>query len=437
MSLVNSIFEIKASISYPYNSSATWSVGGQILDSNNNVISSFSEIVLTRNSISHSGGHSCGGGGLGSTWGPYTTYDYYIKFGSTIWSQKDLSSSSSHDALTGPGVTRVRIISDNGGVAFASWLANNATKINTEVDLTQYTSLEPGEHTLVVKSKATGYYTSAASNSVTYVKYCTLSAPEISTAGSQLIIEDVEHANSYDIYDGDNFLANFPVGGVIMPVKGDLITMNVDGTDKQFRVLNVNGNVAEVLMMTSSSTSQTFGSTQTYAGSALDTYLNSTWYDTLTSTAKTAIVDKTFTQDSWYWGNSGNPDYSGYYGTTNPGTSAYTISLGNAAFGSSITRHVYALSVQDVLDYVLDTSITDGQLQNYNIWKMFWNDKVQHTGPTNYLWLRSARASSSSYAFLVAGNFGTVGTTNVENSNSVRPAFTIDLSKITWSEVNS
>ena len=225
---------------------------------------------------------------------------------------------------------------------------------------------------------------------------------------------------------------------LIMPSKGDLITMNVDGSGKQFRVLNVNGSNAEVVMMSNASDSQQFAASgRIYAGSALDTYLNSTWYNTLNATAQAAIVDKTFTQDSWYWDASGNPDYSGYYGQTNPGTSAYTISLGNAAFGSSITRHVYALSVQDVLDYVLDTSITDGSLQNYNIWKMFWDITTQPPStPQRSSWLRSASASSSYNVFFVTGVDGSVRSSDASTLGAVRPAFTIDLTKITWSEVN-
>lgn len=220
----------------------------------------------------------------------------------------------------------------------------------------------------------------------------------------------------------------------VYPAKGDLITMNVDGTDKSFRVLNVNGNVAEVVMMSNVSNNQQFdASSRVYAGSALDTYLNSTWYATLNATAQAAIVDKTFTQDSWYWGASGDPDYSGYSGTTKPGANAYTISLGSATFGAEITRRVYALSVQDVLDYVLDTNITDGQLQNYNIWKMFWNDEVQHTGTTNLPWLRSADASSSSRAFTVYGDIGYVSDNGANGYGAVRPAFQIDLSKIPFS----
>ena len=364
---------------------------------------------------------------------------------------------------------------DSQSEELINYLSENATpSALTSVDLAAL-DLSAGQHTIKVKATATGYADSDFSNSVTYSVYEKLAAPVCSISGNTLSWAAISNVTSYTLYVdsvstqtglagtsfdlstlslaegtysiqlqaiGSGYYTNSDLSVAVeyvvsapstMPSKGDLITMNVDGSDKQFRVLNVNGNNAEVLMMTSPNESQTFGSSQIYAGSALDTYLNSTWYDTLTSTAKTAIVDKTFTQDSWYWDASGDPDYSGYYGTTKPGTSAYTISLGNAAFGASITRHVYALSVQDVLDYVLDTNITDGQLQNYNIWKMFWNDEVQHTGNANYLWLRSAPASSSSDAFFLAGYRGSVNYNFVSRSYAVRPAFTIDLTKISWS----
>ena len=110
--------------------------------------------------------------------------------------------------------------------------------------------------------------------------------------------------------------------------KGQIITL--DG--KEYRIIKLNGSVAEVVGMTNASDSTAFGSSQIYAGSTLDTLLNSTFYATLSDKLKAAIVDKAFTQDSWYPSASGNPDYSGYYGTTKPGTTAYTISLGNAAF---------------------------------------------------------------------------------------------------------
>ena len=209
--------------------------------------------------------------------------------------------------------------------------------------------------------------------------------------------------------------------------KGQLITMNLDGTDREYRILKLDGNIAEVVCM-SSVGKTTFGSNSTYAGSSLDTYLNSTWYDKLTAEAKAAIVSKTFNQDSWYWGTSGSPVYSGNYGDTVPGTSPYSISKGSDTYGDQITRSVYALSVQDVLDYVMDTGVGDGKLENYNIWKMFWNMTTQPS--VEYPWLRSADGEAASIAWGVGFSDGDVVRLQVDNNVSVRPALTIDLLKI-------
>lgn len=214
-------------------------------------------------------------------------------------------------------------------------------------------------------------------------------------------------------------------------VKGGLlnIDLNGDGTTEQYRVVSIDGTNAQIVAMTDATT-MTFGSSQVYANSSLDTYLNTTWYNTLSDTAKAAIVDKTFRQASWYYGSSGSPVYNGYYGNTKPGTSSYSVSLANASFGEEITRHVYALSIQDVIDYVTDTNVTDGQLQNYNIWKMFWNDEVSHSG---YLWLRCANAGYSDRVFYVSGSIGYVnGSYGCTDSDEVRPALTLDLSKINF-----
>lgn len=238
------------------------------------------------------------------------------------------------------------------------------------------------------------------------------------------------------MYFNDSGLSNtvsYTYSKFTPPPKGALITLNLDGTNRTYRVLKINDTVAEIMAMFEINTSIMFNSSGSneYAGGTLDNYLNSTWYGTLTSTAKAAIVDKTFRQDSWYWGSSGNPDYSGYYGTSNPGTTSYTVSLGSKTYGSSITRHVYALSVQDVIDYVTDTSITDGKLQNYNIWKMFYNTTSQ---PGTYYvhWLRSASADNSRSAFGVRGSNGRLNNYNDTGSSACRPALQIDLSNIAF-----
>ena len=220
---------------------------------------------------------------------------------------------------------------------------------------------------------------------------------------------------------------------VVMPVKGDIITLN----SKQYRVLKTEGTVAEVLAMYDASTSVKFdsassGYNNTYAGKNIDTYCNNTFYNELSSAMKSAIVDKTFTQDSWNR-DSSVPTPSHYTGKY--GSSPYYLTLVNATYGSSITRHCYCLSVQDVLDYLEATTsmgTSDTTLTDTNIWEMFWNVTTSQSG--KYIWLRSANSSYSGRAFYVAGSYGELGSNSVERIYAARPAFQIDLSKIAWSK---
>ena len=218
-----------------------------------------------------------------------------------------------------------------------------------------------------------------------------------------------------------------------MPNKGDIITLD----SKQYRVLKLNGTVAEVLCMYNATNGIAFDSAlsdynNTYAGKNIDTYCNSTFYSGLSAAMKSAIVDKTFTQDSWKT-DSSVPTPSHYTGKY--GSSTYYLTLGNAAFGTSITRHCYVLSVQDVLDYLGTTTsmgISDTTLTDTNLWQMFWN---QSTSPgSTYTWLRSAYASNSDIVFYFYGSDGYLDTGSVYSPRAVRPAFQIDLSKITWSK---
>lgn len=217
---------------------------------------------------------------------------------------------------------------------------------------------------------------------------------------------------------------------VNIPQKGDIVNIDMQGygTTQQYRILkNISGSIYEVLGMSNLTTS-TFGTSQTYANGTLDTYLNSTWYNTLSSTAKEAIVDKTFRQDSWYKNNSGNPVYVGALTR-----SSYNISLSSASFGAEITRHVYALSVQDVLDYLEVTpqmTASDTTLTDVNVWQMFWNSSTQQENA--FVRLCSAQAGGTLYVLTVSGTYGNFGTNGYGDQMHVRPAFQIDLSKIDY-----
>ena len=222
--------------------------------------------------------------------------------------------------------------------------------------------------------------------------------------------------------------------------------MDLDGNGaKQYRVLSMNGDVAKVMAMydtlkgayNSTNTTTTMGTltVQKYEGSTIDTYLNTTWYNTLTSATKAAIVPETVICDAWYWSSStasGDPVYSGTYGSSVPGTANY--SIGKYAGGTLNIgeRNIFVLGVQDVIDYLNDSSVqvdTTAILRNVNIWKMFWN----RNGPIDtYPWLRSASAKDSTNAWRVDGYTAYLVGNSVYQSFVIRPTLNLDLSKIQY-----
>ena len=234
---------------------------------------------------------------------------------------------------------------------------------------------------------------------------------------------------------------------IIMPLKGDLINLDLDGQGaKQYRVLSMDGDVAKVAAMYDTLTSAwdanysttTMGTLTVakYEGSTIDTYLNTTWYNTLTSATKAAIVPENVVCDAWYLDNTGDPDYTGTYGTAVPGTKNYTISKYAGDTLNIGNRNVFALGVQDVIDYLNDSSVqvdTSAILRNVNIWKMFWNDEVSHSD--KYLWLRSSGAGNSRNAWIVSGNRGRLGSNRVNSSYVVRPALNLNLNQVEFTIV--
>lgn len=231
------------------------------------------------------------------------------------------------------------------------------------------------------------------------------------------------------------------------PAKGTIISMDLDGQGaKQYRVIKSSGEVAQVMAMydtltsvyNSTSTTTNIGSltVQKYEGSTLDTYLNTTWYNTLKDNVKAAIVPESVVCDAWYWDSTGDPDYTGTYGSSVPGTSNYTISKYAGGTLNIGNRNVFALGVQDVIDYLNDSSIqvdTSAILRNVNIWKMFWNDEVPHPG--KYSWLRSSYADYSDFAWDVSGSNGYLDYDGVGNSSVVRPALNLNLNQIEFTIV--
>ena len=228
---------------------------------------------------------------------------------------------------------------------------------------------------------------------------------------------------------------------IIMPVKGDLVNLDLDGNGaKQYRVLSVNGNVAKVMAMydtltskyNNTSTTTTFGSTtaQKYADSTLDTYLNTTWYNTLKDNVKAAIVPENVVQYCYQ-----------YHGEPNtPNTRSYTYqyqynwsdsdyengnNVGNVTVGK---RNVFALDLKDIFDCFDKVCITSNELMT-----LFFN---QTTQVSKYLWLRSSFAGYSNFVWSVIGYYGYLDSSRVSRSDVVRPALNLNLNQVKFSIVS-
>ena len=248
----------------------------------------------------------------------------------------------------------------------------------------------------------------------------------------------------YDIKKGRTLIGgtgyDITFGPPPMPVKGDLITMNLDGTSRLYRVLSVNGNVCKVLGMWDGVTSKYNGTSTTtnfngitaqkYEGSTLDTYLNTTWYNRLSSEAKNAIVPENVVQYCYkYYSKPDTPNtptytyqYQYYWSNSNYNNAD---NVGNVTVGE---RNVFALDLKDIFDYIGKVCITSDELMT-----MFWNST---TKISKYPWLRSSSAGSSDIAWSVSGSEGSLGSSDeVTYILGVRPALNIDMSKIQYTLV--
>ena len=222
--------------------------------------------------------------------------------------------------------------------------------------------------------------------------------------------------------------------------KGSLVKMNLDGTERQYRVLSVNGNVCKVLGMwddftsryNETSTTTTFGSTtaQKYEGSTLDMYLNTTWYNTLSTEAKNAIVPENVAQYCYQYYDQPNtpntPTYTYQY-QYNWSNSDYenANNVGNVTVGE---RNVFALDLKDIFDYFGKVCITSNELMT-----LFFN---QTTTVSKHLWLRSSNADRSNFAWNAVGSLGRLDSRTVFSSVVVRPALNLDMSKIQYTLVS-
>ena len=218
------------------------------------------------------------------------------------------------------------------------------------------------------------------------------------------------------------------MSSIPIPSKGDIVTIE----NKQYRVLKVSGTVVEVLAMYDADTQAVNATSKTviftggksgqqYKDSDLDTYLNETFFATLSATMQGAIVPKDINQDMWdYTASSSTTSgtyYNQKYGSNN--RYYYDSNYGTAEVGS---RNVYVLSIRDVIDYL--NVPANGVFTDTDIWQMFWNDNTKHSG--QYLWLRSAYRYDETFVFYVVGDVGYMDSYLCSRPYRVRPVFQVD-----------
>ena len=240
-----------------------------------------------------------------------------------------------------------------------------------------------------------------------------------------------------ELIDGDNVVLTDNDGDGVAS-KGDILTFkkeylyqeNLSWTPLKFRILYTDGFTAELVSMTSykiNGSDPMFCKTHTadtatdsnghislnYKGSQLDTALNITYFNLLTDEVKNKIQSKEITQCVWkYNGIPADATVTTFNGHITPYKKTCQV--------GKYDRKVYALDVQDVVDY-LGTSFTSAQLN-----KMF-TDEEERSGWN--IQLRSTLYGSDKRT-LVATMSGGYFSPDMYLSGEcpeARPAFTITL----------
>ena len=181
--------------------------------------------------------------------------------------------------------------------------------------------------------------------------------------------------------------------------KGDLIKFSITDNisdQKQYSVIKVvSETVFEVSAMYLLDDVQYFNkSTSTYyQNSILDTYLNSTWYSSLSSITKEAIVAKNIA--GYRYDNSINNQTS-----TRNSTSAYP----GYAYGGYFDRNVYVLDIQDVEIYFGGSTSSKGSYTANDLTSTFLN-----SSSSKCEWLRSSYRSLSDGSDIFCLNGGYIG----------------------------
>lgn len=221
-----------------------------------------------------------------------------------------------------------------------------------------------------------------------------------------------------------------------MPVKGDLIIIE----NKVYRVMSIDGTTAllmsnfnvgkmamnsKSLIDTVSFGSDLSGPKYASADCDIDEYLNSTYYNSLSSAMQSAIVPTNIKQSMYYvkWGT----EYSDLTAATPDGT---VYSAGKIAEVSiEDPRKIFVLDLDDIAEYYGWADIATSSM----LGDLFGDILSIKTT----MWIRSATDISTylrCISYVDTYGYNLIFSNSVSTENLVVPAFYIDLSKVEWME---
>ena len=242
---------------------------------------------------------------------------------------------------------------------------------------------------------------------------------------------DGSGGSSTPVVDGTNITLSTDVNSNGKVDKGDTLSFATSylysGSNTgptEFLVLNTNGSDVELFAKTNLKTNVFSSSNNTYESSALDTLLNTTYFNSLSDTVKGKIKSKSITQNTWSWQSNNTGDVASWYkyNFTEADTSGSVYSVSKTATGSVLNRNVYALDVEDVVTYL------GGNVNPQDLNEMFFGTRsATLSSDSNIVWLHSASSGYAPYAFRVYGDGGSLDYSTYSSTYGVRPAFTITL----------
>lgn len=183
--------------------------------------------------------------------------------------------------------------------------------------------------------------------------------------------------------------------------------LDIEGT--KYVVLEERGDNQALVMTASSIGNRRFNSStrsdgqnpSTYEGSEIDNYLENDWYNSLSSTMKSAIQPTSIKQAS----------YATYSGPDSKQETGY-----NGQVYNTIDRHAFLPSVSEIGKVV--------DLKNPDKVKAFLNGA--------YIWTRDSYQGNAISAEALCANIGSLYNYSVYSKIGVRPAFVIDLSQVDY-----